>query len=167
MTNPFHVGFLLYPNLTQLDLTGPAQFLARAPGANDAVVAMYTLSKMMRDHMLPHSGTWTLNETILASGQATADNLAAQMAMIMFAARAPDAAMLQNIHAVLDRNAAAAAAGDLAGDGFHHLWVGMAQGQRAEGHHPVDIFAPVHIIKPRPCAMAHVTRRAAKGGRPA
>ena len=29
----FHVGFLLYPNLTQLDLTGPAQFLARAPGA--------------------------------------------------------------------------------------------------------------------------------------
>jgi cyclohexyl-isocyanide hydratase len=33
MTQPFHVGFLLYPHLTQLDLTGPAQFLARAPGA--------------------------------------------------------------------------------------------------------------------------------------
>ena len=29
----FNVGFLLYPNLTQLDLTGPAQFLSRAPGA--------------------------------------------------------------------------------------------------------------------------------------
>ncbi len=83
---------------------------ARAPGANDAVVAMYTLSKMMRDHMLPHTGTWTLNETILASGQATADNLAAQMAMIMFAARAPDVAMLTKIYAVLDRNAKAAAA---------------------------------------------------------
>ena len=83
---------------------------ARAPGANDAVVAMYTLSKMLRDHMLPHSGTWTLNETILASGQATADNLAAQMAMIMYAARAPDVAMLKNIYAVLDRNAEAAAA---------------------------------------------------------
>ncbi|MFT3989633.1 amidohydrolase [Aestuariivirga sp.] len=82
---------------------------ARAPGANDAVVAMYTLSKMMRDHMLPHTGTWTLNETILASGQATADNLAAQMAMIMFAARCPDVAMLKNIYDVLDRNAAAAA----------------------------------------------------------
>ena len=63
---------------------------ARAPGANDAVVAMYTLSKMMRDHMLPHTGTWTLNETILASGQATADNLAAQMALIMYAARTSD-----------------------------------------------------------------------------
>jgi aminobenzoyl-glutamate utilization protein B len=71
---------------------------------------MYTLSKMMRDHMLPHTGTWTLNETILASGQATADNLAAQMAMIMFAARAPDVAMLKKIYAVLDRNAEAAAA---------------------------------------------------------
>jgi len=33
MTQPFHIGFLLYPNLTQLDLTGPAQFLSRAPGA--------------------------------------------------------------------------------------------------------------------------------------
>ena len=27
---PFHVGFLLYPGLTQLDLTGPAQVLSRA-----------------------------------------------------------------------------------------------------------------------------------------
>jgi len=80
------------------------------PGANDAVVAMYSLSKMMRDHMLPHAGTWTLNEAILASGQATADNLAAQMAMIMFAARAPAAEMLKKIFAVLDRNADAAAA---------------------------------------------------------
>ena len=27
MPNPFRVGFLLYPHVTQLDLTGPAQFL--------------------------------------------------------------------------------------------------------------------------------------------
>jgi len=33
MTQPFHIGFLLYPKLTQLDLTGPAQLLSRAPGA--------------------------------------------------------------------------------------------------------------------------------------
>lgn len=33
MTQPFHFGFLLYPGLTQLDLTGPAQVLSRAPGA--------------------------------------------------------------------------------------------------------------------------------------
>jgi cyclohexyl-isocyanide hydratase len=29
---PFRIGMLLYPNLTQLDLTGPAQVLSRAPG---------------------------------------------------------------------------------------------------------------------------------------
>ena len=29
MTAPFRIGFLLYPHVTQLDLTGPAQFLAR------------------------------------------------------------------------------------------------------------------------------------------
>lgn len=28
-----HIAFLLFPNLTQLDLTGPAQFLSRLPGA--------------------------------------------------------------------------------------------------------------------------------------
>lgn len=32
MSAPFHIGMLLYPNLTQLDLTGPAQVLSRAPG---------------------------------------------------------------------------------------------------------------------------------------
>jgi aminobenzoyl-glutamate utilization protein B len=83
---------------------------ARAPGANDAVVVMFQLAKQLRDHMLPHTGTWTLNETILASGQATADNLAAQMALIMFAARTPNLAMLQKIFAVLDQTAEHAAA---------------------------------------------------------
>ncbi|GGI83106.1 dimethylglycine dehydrogenase [Polymorphobacter multimanifer] len=29
----FRIGFLLFPNLTQLDLTGPAQVLSRMPGA--------------------------------------------------------------------------------------------------------------------------------------
>lgn len=82
---------------------------ARAPGANDAVAAMFQLSKQLRDHMLPHTGTWTLNETILASGQATADNLAAQMAMIMYAARASSTPMLHKIYAVLDQTAEAAA----------------------------------------------------------
>ncbi|WBX82438.1 DJ-1/PfpI family protein [Sphingosinicella microcystinivorans] len=33
MTGTFHIGFLLYPELTQLDMTGPAQVLARMPGA--------------------------------------------------------------------------------------------------------------------------------------
>jgi len=33
MTAPCHIGFLLFPHVTQLDLTGPAQILGRVPGA--------------------------------------------------------------------------------------------------------------------------------------
>lgn len=33
MTTPLHIGLLLFPNLTQLDLTGPLQVFARMPGA--------------------------------------------------------------------------------------------------------------------------------------
>ena len=33
MTTPLHIGLLLFPNLTQLDLTGPLQVFARLPGA--------------------------------------------------------------------------------------------------------------------------------------
>ena len=33
MTNATHIGFLVYPGVTQLDATGPAQVLARVPGA--------------------------------------------------------------------------------------------------------------------------------------
>jgi cyclohexyl-isocyanide hydratase len=33
MTAPFHIGILLFPNVTQLDATGPAQVLFRVPGA--------------------------------------------------------------------------------------------------------------------------------------
>jgi cyclohexyl-isocyanide hydratase len=33
MTNPIHIGFLIYPGVTQLDVTGPAQILSRVPGA--------------------------------------------------------------------------------------------------------------------------------------
>ena len=32
-TEPFRIGFLLFPNLTQLDLTGPFEVLSKAPGA--------------------------------------------------------------------------------------------------------------------------------------
>ena len=33
MASPISIGILIYPNLTQLDATGPAQVLARVPGA--------------------------------------------------------------------------------------------------------------------------------------
>lgn len=33
MTEPIPIGFLIYPDVTQLDATGPAQVLSRVPGA--------------------------------------------------------------------------------------------------------------------------------------
>lgn len=33
MSAPIHIGFLLFPHVTQLDLTGPAQILSRVPNA--------------------------------------------------------------------------------------------------------------------------------------
>jgi cyclohexyl-isocyanide hydratase len=38
MTTDLHIGFLLFPRVTQLDLTGPAQILSRVPGAQTHLV---------------------------------------------------------------------------------------------------------------------------------
>ena len=38
MTTTLHIGFLLFPRVTQLDLTGPAQILSRVPGAQTHLV---------------------------------------------------------------------------------------------------------------------------------
>lgn len=86
-----------------------AHSAARAPGANDALVAMYTLSKMTKESMLPFSMGWSLSEAILTMGQATADNLPAGLAQIQYLCRVPEIAMAEQIFRVLDRNAEAAA----------------------------------------------------------
>lgn len=78
---------------------------ARAPGATDAVCLMYTTSKYTKEAMLPHRGTWTLNEYILVAGQATSDNLAPNIGQIQYAWRCPTIAMAEKIEAVLDANA--------------------------------------------------------------
>jgi aminobenzoyl-glutamate utilization protein B len=87
-----------------------AHSAARAPGANVALVTMYTLTKATMESMLAHSGGWSLNEAILTAGQATADNLPAQLAQINYAWRAPELRMADAILDVLDRNADHAAA---------------------------------------------------------
>lgn len=43
-----HIGFVVFPHLTQLDLTGPLQVLARLPGATTHIVAK-TLSPVPSD----------------------------------------------------------------------------------------------------------------------
>ena len=73
---------------------------ARAPGAIDAVTLMYTSSKLLKEAMLPHTGTWTVNEAILAAGQATADNEPPRFAQIQYASRAPTLEMQERVFAV-------------------------------------------------------------------
>ena len=81
----------------------------RAPGANDALMT-YQASKALREMMLPHQGGWSVFEAILTAGQATADNLPAGLAEIQYMMRTPTVAMAEQVTAVLDRNAEAAAA---------------------------------------------------------
>ncbi|WP_192497106.1 zinc-binding metallopeptidase family protein [Gulosibacter chungangensis] len=83
---------------------------ARAPGANVALMQMYTASRVMQDAMLPSFGGWSLSDAILSSGQATADNLPARVAQIQYSWRTPDIEMAEHVLKVLDRNAEHAAA---------------------------------------------------------
>lgn len=89
----------------------PASHAApRAPGANDAVVQMFMQGKAAREHLLPSGLSWSVNETILTAGQATADNLPAPEAEIQYIARVPSVALAEHVVAGLDRIADAVAA---------------------------------------------------------
>jgi aminobenzoyl-glutamate utilization protein B len=79
--------------------------VARPPAALDAVCLMYTTTKYTKEAMLPHRGTWTLNEFVLVAGQATSDNLAPTVGQIQYAWRCPSLEMAARIEAVLDQNA--------------------------------------------------------------
>jgi aminobenzoyl-glutamate utilization protein B len=82
---------------------------ARAPGANDALIQMYSTSKQLRESMISAGTGWSMNECILTAGQSTADNLPAQIAQIQYMIRVPDIDMAETVMQVLDTNAAAAA----------------------------------------------------------
>ena len=87
------------------NVQGSSHTAARAPGAIDAVCLMYTTTKYTKEAMLPHTGTWTLNEAILAAGQATSDNLPPRFSQIQYAWRCPTLEMARRITEVLDHNA--------------------------------------------------------------
>lgn len=74
----------------------------RTPGANDALVMMYTQGRMLRDSMLPHVGGWSISEAIISSGQATADNLPAGLAELQYMMRVPTVEMAERVSARLD-----------------------------------------------------------------
>ncbi len=48
-SQPYRIAFLIYPGMTQLDFTGPAEVLARIPGAQIAVVST-TLDPVSSDN---------------------------------------------------------------------------------------------------------------------
>ncbi|MDA7426077.1 zinc-binding metallopeptidase family protein [Thalassococcus lentus] len=75
----------------------------RAPGANDALMLMYQNARGLQGSMLPHRGGWSVSEAILATGQATADNLPALRADLQYMIRVPDLQMAEQITAQLDR----------------------------------------------------------------
>ena len=55
--------------------------------------------------MLPHTGTWALNEAILGEGRATSDKLPPKFAQIQYAWRSPTLGMQERIGEVLDNDA--------------------------------------------------------------
>jgi aminobenzoyl-glutamate utilization protein B len=81
----------------------------RAPGATDALFTMYSLTRMKLASSLSFSGGWSLSEAILTAGQATADNLPAGLAQILYLCRTADHGQSDQIFRVLDQNADAAA----------------------------------------------------------
>jgi aminobenzoyl-glutamate utilization protein B len=93
----------------------------RTPGAIDALCLMYTLTKYTKEAMFPHTGTWTLNEFILAGGDATSDNLPPRWSQIQYSWRAPTLEIQEQIYRVLEHNAKHAAT--LTGCRAHVQWV--------------------------------------------
>ena len=97
----------------------------RAPGANDALMLMLQTARTLRDGMAPHRGGWSISEAILATGQATADNLPALQADLQYMLRSPDLALAEQITAQLDRLADHAAA--MTGCTVEKVWVSKSR----------------------------------------
>ncbi len=89
---------------------GSSHAAARCPGAIDALCLMYTMTKYTKEAMFPHTGTWTLNEFVMAAGDATSDNLPPRFSQIQYSWRAPTLGIQQQIYSVLENNARQAAA---------------------------------------------------------
>ena len=92
------------------DSAASSHITARCPGAIDALCLMYTMTKYTKEAMFPHTGTWTLNEFVLAAGDATADNLPPRISQIQYSWRSPLLGIQERIYEVLASNAKAAAA---------------------------------------------------------
>ncbi len=95
------------PTLMPIDAS---HAIARCPGALDATMLMYTITKTTKEAMFPHAGSWTLNEFMLGDAGATSDNLAPRFSQIQYSWRASDLKVQEQIWRVLAANARHAAA---------------------------------------------------------
>ena len=123
-----------------------SHIVARVPGAIDALMLMYTMTKYTKEAMFPHTGTWTLNEFVLAAGDATSDNLPPRFAQIQYSWRSPLLDVQQRIYDVLANNAKAAAAAS--GCEAYVQWVtktrvGLANNALADlAYRNMELFGP-------------------------
>lgn len=95
------------PTLMPIDAS---HAVARCPGALDAMMLMYTITKTTKEAMFPHAGSWTLNEFVLGDAGATSDNLAPRFSQIQYSWRSSDLKIQEQIWRVLAANARHAAA---------------------------------------------------------
>ena len=63
---------------------------------------MYSQARMLRDSMASHVGGWSISESILSTGQATADNLPAGLAELQYMMRMPTVELAEQVTARLD-----------------------------------------------------------------
>jgi cyclohexyl-isocyanide hydratase len=93
---PFRNGMLIFPNLTQLDLTGPYEVLARMPGAEALLIAK-TLDPVRTEHgltLLPNAtfDTCGLLDLVLVPGGPGVNPLLEDAETLAFLNRAAAAA---------------------------------------------------------------------------
>ncbi|WP_214106249.1 hypothetical protein [Acrocarpospora catenulata] len=81
----------------------------RSPGATDALAMMLMNTKVVKENMFPRIGLWSLNEAIVGSNFATADNLPARIGQIQYSWRSPSHEVQETILHTLLRTAAGVA----------------------------------------------------------
>lgn len=119
---------------------------ARTPGAIDAVCLMYTATKYTKEAMFAHTGSWTMNEYIMAAGEATSDNHAPHCSQIQYSWRSPTVGMQERMYRVLEKNAKAAA--EMTGCKAYVTWVtktrpGLPNHSLAElGYRNMELVGP-------------------------
>jgi len=131
MTTALHIGFLLFPHGTQLDLTGPAQILSRVPGAQVHLV-WKTLAPVPTDVGFTINPTTTFDEcppldVLCVPGGFGIEQLFGDRETLAFLRRQGDSA--RYVTSVCNGSLVLGAAGLLAGyrSACHWMWLPLLE----------------------------------------